>query len=185
MLYVGTYFTANAIDTLTSHSQGLPANSTTSSTAKLGTVSAVNVGLSVYKDSQFARTFGRVSARSLPPASFATFVVRDGLTLFATFNLPQLVAPSLPSSMDAAVDRLSIAQLVMPAAMQAFATPLHLLGLDLYSRNGKVPWRDRVSRVSSTWVPATLARMCRIIPAYGLGGIVNTRVRSQLMDLIE
>ena len=185
LLYGSTYFTANTIDTVSSHMDGAPADSVTASWTKLGAVSAVNVGLSVYKDSQFARAFGRVSARSLPPASFATFAVRDGLTLFATFNCPQMVAPFLPKSMDVVVSRLTIAQVTLPAAMQTLATPLHLLALDLYNRNGKVPWRDRMKRVIRTYTPATLARMCRIVPAYGLGGVVNLRVRSRLMNYLE
>lgn len=185
LLYGGTYLTANVADTMSSHAHELPASSTTSTWAKLGTVSTVNVGLSVYKDSQFARTFGRLSARPLPPASYGPFLLRDALTLFATFNLPQMIAPSLPISLDDVMSRMSIAQLITPAASQVFATPLHLLGLDLYNRNGKVPWRDRVRRIGDSFGPTTMARMCRVIPAYGLGGVVNTGLRTHLMDQIK
>ena len=185
LLYGGTYLTANVIDTLSSHAQQLPASSTTSTLTKFGTVSTVNVGLSLYKDSQFARTFGKTSARAMPAASYAPFLIRDGLTIFATFNLPQLVAPSLPESMDVVVSRLSVCQFVLPAAMQVFATPLHLTGLDLYNRAGPIPWRSRLQRVCINWMPASMARMCRIIPAYGLGGVVNTNMRRNLMEKLN
>lgn len=182
LLYGGTYFTANALDTASSCSLDLPASTTTSTWSKFGTVSAVNVGLSLYKDSQFARTFGNSSARAMPVASFVPFVVRDGLTIFATFNLPQNVASSLPEYIDTVASRLSIAQIMLPAAMQIFATPLHLMGLDIYNRPGKIQLRNRMLRIWVNWMPASAARMCRIVPAYGLGGVVNTSVRRQLMD---
>ena len=181
LLYGATFMTANAFDTLSGNAQTIDEASTTTASVKLAAVCSVNVGLSVYKDSQFARMFGRSSARALPAAAYVPLVLRDGLTLFATFNLPQLIAPSLPPSMDEAINRLTLAQLVSPAAMQIFATPLHLLGLDLYNRIGQVPWQDRMRRVGSTCFQTTVARMCRIIPAYGLGGVVNTNVRNRLI----
>ena len=104
------------------------------------------------------------------------------MTLFASFNLPRHIAPSLPDSMDTVISRLSFAQIVTPAAMQAFGTPLHLFALDLYNRNGRLTWRHRVQMVRTNWVSATLARMCRIIPAYGFGGVVNMKVRTRLME---
>lgn len=185
LLYSGTYLTVNVLDTGLAHAQHIPASSTASTAAKLGVVSAVNVGLSLYKDSQFARTFGRASARALPIASYIPFIARDGLTIYGTFNLPQLLAPSFPAVVDNFADRRSVAQIVTPAAMQILATPLHLIGLDIYNRPGRILWQSRVRRVRTSWVPATVARMCRIVPAYGLGGVVNARMRSRMVDSLE
>jgi len=78
----------------------------------------------------------------------------------------------------------SAAQFVTPAAVQIFSTPLHLLGLDLYNRPG-AGWRGadgRTSRVVRDWAKSALARMGRIIPAFGVGGVVNTKVRRNLME---
>lgn len=185
LLYSGTYLTANVLDTGLEHAQHMSAGSTASVAAKLGIVSAVNVGLSLYKDSQFARTFGRISARALPVASYIPFIARDGLTIYGTFNLPQILAPSFPAIMDNFTDRQLVAQIVTPAAMQILATPLHLIGLDIYNRPGRMLWQSRARRVRANWLPATVARMCRIVPAYGLGGVVNARMRSRMVHSLE
>lgn len=127
--------------------------------------------------------------RTVPKASFALFAMRDSLTVFASFNLPPLIAPLLPISeeVEKSVSRVSVAQFLAPAGIQLFSTPLHLWGLDLYNRpmgNG-TPWRTRVAKVGRDWLGSSLARMGRIVPAFGVGGVVNSRVRSQMMGLRE
>jgi hypothetical protein len=42
-----------------------------------------------------------------------------------------------------------------------------------------------VSRVLRDWAKSAAARMCRIIPAFGVGGVVNTKVRKGFMGNIE
>ena len=105
------------------------------------------------------------------------------MTIFASFNLPPLIAPLLPLSqgVERNVSRASCAQFLAPAAIQLVSTPLHLLGLDLYNRGGKVGWRARWDKVRKDWGMSSLARMCRIIPAFGVGGVVNARVRKSLI----
>lgn len=82
------------------------------------------------------------------------------------------------------VGAASVAQFVTPAAVQIFSTPLHLLGLDLYNRQG-VSGRERAGRVVRDWGMSALARMGRIIPAFGVGGVVNMKVRRGLMGRLE
>ncbi len=122
-------------------------------------------------------------------ASYALFAMRDSLTIFASFNLPPLVAPLLPISeqVEKSVSRASVAQFLAPAGIQLFSTPLHLWGLDLYNRpmgNG-TRWRARVAKVASNWLGSSLARMARIVPAFGVGGVVNSGVRSKMMGMSE
>ena len=75
------------------------------------------------------------------------------------------------------------AQFLAPAGVQILSTPVHLLGLDLYNRPGKgVEWKDRWGRIRRDWAGAALARMGRVIPAFGVGGVVNARVRRRLME---
>lgn len=45
--------------------------------------------------------------------------------------------------------------------------------------------KDLNESLQNTYVSATLLRMCRIIPAFGLGGIMNRRLRSNLLDVAE
>jgi hypothetical protein len=83
------------------------------------------------------------------------------------------------------VQTQSIAQFIAPAAVQVFSTPLHLLGLDFYNRNGATTMAERWTAVRGAWAISTLARLCRIVPAFGVGGVVNAGVRRNLMDRIE
>jgi hypothetical protein len=113
------------------------------------------------------------------------------MTIFASFNLPPLLAPKLEEKMSAEVRKYAsaatVAQFVTPAAVQIVSTPLHLLGLDLYNRPGVVLFGQdgRAGRVVRDWAKSALARMGRIIPAFGVGGVVNTKVRRNLMGKLE
>ncbi|KAF7198368.1 putative membrane protein [Pseudocercospora fuligena] len=187
-LYSGTYLVANTTDTITSYKNDLPPSSTTSSTSKFCAVTSVNLGLALYKDNCFAQTFGPASAgalRPLPPISFIPLVIRDGITLFFTFNAPALLSDRLPEGLEQHMSRLTAAQLACPAASQFIATPLHLLGLDLYNRPAKLSIRERMSVIRSLWLSSSLARACRMVPAYGLGSVLNNDARAYFMQRFE
>lgn len=190
MLYGGTYLTANTLDTLTSTTQNKPASHITSGTSKFAASSTANVGLCLFKDQAFARMFGTGGPpRSVPGPSYLLFTIRDCLTIFASFNVPPLLGPVLQREMGEEVQRVisgqTVAQFLAPAGVQAVSTPLHLLGLDLYNRGGKVDWRDRWAIVRKNWGVSAAARMCRIVPAFGVGGVVNSKVRKSLMTRLE
>ncbi|KAF1980158.1 hypothetical protein BU23DRAFT_576218 [Bimuria novae-zelandiae CBS 107.79] len=191
-LYFGTYLTANSIDTATSVLHSTPLSSTTAGTPKFLATSTANLALCLYKDNRFTQLFGSTGpTRPVPLSTFALFTVRDCLTIFASFNLPPLLAPSLSRHMSEEVQKYvgaaSVAQFLTPAAVQVFSTPLHLLGLDLYNRPGvSVGGADgRAARVVRDWAKASFARMGRIIPAFGVGGVVNTKVRRGFMEKLE
>ncbi len=189
MLYGGTYLTANTLDTLTSTTQNKAASHVTAGTAKFAASSTTNVGLSLVKDSAFAKMFGSGGPpRPVPLPSYFLFAARDSLTIFASFNVPPLLGPVIASHMGELEKSLSgqtIAQFVAPAGMQIVSTPMHLLGLDLYNRSGKVAWADRWAQVRKNWSVSALARMGRIVPAYGIGGMVNKKMRKGIMEMLE
>ena len=191
-LYTGTYLTANTIDTVSSARTHTPYTSTTAGTTKFLATSTSNLALGLYKDNQFTQLFGSSgSKRPVPLPTFALFTVRDCLTIFASFNLPPLFAPKIEAYMGEEVRKhvaaASVAQFVTPAAIQAVSTPLHLLGLDLYNRPGvRMGGPDgRVGQVVKNWAKSAFARIGRIIPAFGVGGVVNTKVRRGLMERLE
>jgi len=98
------------------------------------------------------------------------------------------------------------AQLVTPCAAQALSSPLHLIGLDLYNNPARTSaerlitvhslhllltssshlGRDlfRMAFVRQEYVGTTLARMGRIFPAYGIGGVVNKFLRKKGKEFI-
>jgi len=184
LLYGGTYLAANAADTFHSVAEDLPAQHTGSNMTKLCAVTVVNLGLSLYKDVQFAKNFGPPSALAIPLISYIPFVVRDCVTLSASFYLPGKLAPSLPEAWDRYMSRTTLAQLTAPALSQWVATPLHLLALDLHARRGHVSAADRLKTVGRLWPSSSTARMCRVVPAYGFGAVVNNRMRAYLMRLL-
>jgi hypothetical protein len=190
MLYFGTYFTANTIDTASSTLHDQPSTTTTAGTSKFVATSTTNLALCLYKDNRFTQLFGNPSAstRPVPLPTFVLFTIRDSMTIFASFNLPAIVSPKLNAAMSANVKQYvgaaSAAQFLTPAAVQLVSTPLHLLGLDLYNRQG-VGSAERAARVLRDWVKSSFARMGRIIPAFGVGGVVNTKTRRALMERLE
>lgn len=84
--------------------------------------------------------------------------------------------------------KAAIAQFACPALMQLVSTPMHLLGLDLYNRQppgGLSLWDERWPRIKRDYVSSSFARMGKIVPAYGVGGVVNVRMRRRLMQALE
>ena len=115
------------------------------------------------------------------------------MTIFASFNIPPLLGPKLTASLSEEIQKTisgqTIAQFVAPAGIQLLSTPLHLLGLDLYNRpsttKAVVTWRERAEIVRKNWGVSSAARMCRIMPAFGIGGVVNGKMRKGLMARLE
>lgn len=191
MLYGGTYLTANTLDTITSTVQNKPATLVTSGTLKFAASSTANIGICLFKDQAFARLFGPGGPpRPVPLPSYALFTLRDCLTIFASFNVPPLLGPVLSQNMSKEIQKnisgQTVAQFLAPAGVQLFSTPLHLLGLDMYNRDGKdIAWGDRWKAVKKNWAVSTAARICRIVPAFGVGGVVNSKVRKGLLSRLE
>lgn len=125
---------------------------------------------------------------TIPKISYTLFCLRDSITIFASFNIPALIAPSIPDSIASSpAMKAATAQFACPALMQFASTPMHLLGLDLYNRqpSGGLRWTDRAARIRRDYVPSCFARMGKIVPAYGVGGVANVRLRAALMRRVE
>jgi hypothetical protein len=80
--------------------------------------------------------------------------------------------------------KVAMAQFASPALMQFISTPMHLLGLDLYNRGG-LGWQERLTRIRRDYISSSFARIGKIVPAYGVGGVVNVRLRAALMERLE
>lgn len=131
--------------------------------------------LSVLKDLYFTRAFGKQGAvvGPVPPASYLLYTTRDSMTIFASFNLPPMVSSVLSSQFGISKLYADVsAQLISPCAIQALSTPLHLLGMDLYNQPVSTT-ATRVSFIQREYLATTAARMGRIFPAFGIGGVAN------------
>ncbi|RLN74504.1 hypothetical protein BBJ28_00016313 [Nothophytophthora sp. Chile5] len=173
-LYSATYVSANAIDTMCEFAEK------DNQMPKFIGTTAVNMSLCIAKDRAFARMFGVIAPAAFPLASIGLFAVRDSLTVAASFNAPKFLAKKLEDDAKMQPSRAgTIAQLVCPAAVQFISTPLHLLGLDLYNNKG-LSAAKRASFVQREYLKSVFARIGRIGPAFGIGGVGNTYFRDQL-----
>ncbi|THX02275.1 hypothetical protein D6D18_04047 [Aureobasidium pullulans] len=191
-LYAGTYGVANVAETISERLTPEHVGTIVGASAFL-----VNVPLGVWKDIRFAQMFARIPSRvantaaatatatvpmpKLRPSRSATTVwlVRDALTLFGSFTFAPRLAAAIPDNL--ALHPQTISQLSVPALTQIVATPLHLLGLDLTTRQHHVPWMQRIADTTrSGLLSTTIVRCFRILPAFGFGCIGNTEMRKAL-----
>uniref|UniRef100_A0A0G4FHF6 Mitochondrial carrier protein n=1 Tax=Chromera velia CCMP2878 TaxID=1169474 RepID=A0A0G4FHF6_9ALVE len=177
-LYAATYLSANWAITLCEWKR------VSDEIPKFVSSSVTNLLLCVRKDAIFATIFGtRVSA--FPPASYALFFLRDAMTMAASFNAPphisNFIKKTNPEIGKSTAD--NIAQMACPVGIQTISTPIHLVALDLFNRPAATA-AQRVGFIGSTYFSMVSARMARIAPAFGIGGILNRQIRTHFVDSI-
>jgi hypothetical protein len=178
-VYGGTYIVANNVVALCerSHKSSLYPKFVGSSFA--------NVTLSIVKDRAYARMFGVGDPRPVPVKSLGLFASRDTMTILASFTLPAFIAKKMETQMNVGKGTAdTLAQLFTPCMMQFLSTPLHLLGLDFYNR-AEAKQSDRISFVQKEYLKTSLARIARIFPAFGIGGVINKHVRSSGQQMLS
>jgi hypothetical protein len=184
-VYGVTYATANLIDTSCERMLDPQKESSAAvhGVAKLVGTTAVNMTASITKDVAFARMYGATGASGpMPKATIGFFAARDVLTIGAAFTMPKILATALIGS--GTVDEKyagETAQLISPIAMQVFCSPLHLMALHCYNVREATP-TQRLLGVWKTLPETTLVRMCRMAPAYGVGGVLNTSLCTKGRD---
>ncbi|RYP88190.1 hypothetical protein DL769_000288 [Monosporascus sp. CRB-8-3] len=123
----------------------------------------------------------RAHASRLPRAVAAVFLFRDSLTLFGSFVLAPAVSRLISdSSAVASAHTTALAvQLLVPASTQLVATPVHLVGLDMYNRPQKgLDLANRVAHTQGHFGSASALRCMRVLPAFGFGVMVNKDLRN-------
>lgn len=193
-LYAATYVVSNLSHTFTS-----VFNEALVGTVTFINTSLVNVPLGILKDIRFAQIFGapppttlkkdnsinKVVAPNPSRGSFlvaaSTFLVRDCITIFGSFTMAPALSGSIPDSIASTHrGKAIISQLTVPAISQLVATPIHLLGLDQHARPHGISWQSRARQIRKDVIPATFVRSLRIIPAFGIGNILNMEARQRL-----
>ncbi|KAL3475761.1 hypothetical protein BJX99DRAFT_259018 [Aspergillus californicus] len=187
-LYAATYSVTNGTETITQQN-----HPSISPAATFICTFLANVPLGVWKDIKFAQIFGTssqtdpgrknatlpVPKKTGPAAATATLLVRDAITIFGSFTLAQRCVNVIPNWLASHPwSKTIFTHMVVPVLSQPVATPLHLLGLDLYNRQYRRPWPDRFAVVWRDLPSATAVRCVRIIPAFGFGCLVNMGLRS-------
>jgi hypothetical protein len=178
-VYSGTYAVANSTEAYCER------NKQSSFYPKFVTSSVTNVTLSVLKDKAFARMFGTGSPRPLPVRSYILFATRDSATIFASFSIPGPISKYIQQKYGCSETFAdTTTQLLTPITMQILSTPLHLHGLDLYNRSTATT-TERINFIKQEYVKTVLARMARIFPAFGVGGVFNKKVRLWAKDFMK
>merc|ERR1712080_633920 len=87
-VYANTYLVANVCDSLY-HAYSL----SNKSFVRWLSTTVSNSALTVLKDRAFAKLFGAGLSGSVPLGSYAAWLTRDGISLFAFLTLPPMIAP--------------------------------------------------------------------------------------------
>lgn len=144
----------------------------------------VNMTSCIFKDRAFTRMFGTVAPKSVPLLTYFLFAARDSLTILASFTAVPLLSEELTKreKRPLNLEPITFSQLTCPMFVQLFSTPLHLWGLDLYNNpNASKP--ERISFVRREYAKSVGARIARIVPAFGFGGVGNRYFRNTLSKM--
>jgi len=174
-LYSATYATANYIDSYCNK------HNINSDIPKFVGVSTVNTSLCILKDRSFARMFGTRLPTKIPLITYGLWAIRDMSTITTSFNIPSKLATILEKNGYSKKVSMNGAQIFCPVVMQTITTPLHLLGLDYYNNRTKM-MNKRLKFIKKEYGKTTFARMCRIAPAFGFGGIINNNLKNYLYN---
>uniref|UniRef100_A0A7S0D4F5 EF-hand domain-containing protein n=1 Tax=Micromonas pusilla TaxID=38833 RepID=A0A7S0D4F5_MICPS len=173
-VYGGTYLAKNVSDVCIER-RGLSETHKGANAAKFAATTACNMGGSILKDAAFAKLYGAAVAAVVlvPPASYALFAARDCLTIGGAFVVPDALAAGLTRATGASRETAAtVSQLVSPPLMQIFCTPLHLTALDMVNAPNATA-AQRMGALAKSGPAALLARSLRMLPAYGVGGLLN------------
>jgi len=210
-VYAATYTTANFLKTIVEHNEHMKQrareesshktqskrDSTGKAISKMGTASTflgttlINSTTSILKDRAYARMFGTSSVASKVPAiTYGLWASRDAIVMGSSFVLPEMVSETLKEGTSMTKqDALRLSQFLCPVFTQVFATPLQLLALDFYNRPlRKMSYAeailDRSRFVGQNFSSVMAARVMRMAPAYGIGGIGNTYFRNEWRNML-
>lgn len=204
-VYASTYTTANCLKTITEHRDHFHVNqrdsrTTTTSTnttknnitseTKFGIFAAttvINSSMSLLKDRYYASHFGKAASTSkvlkIPKITYGLWGLRDCMVIGSSFILPDIMTDVLSNHTD--LDKTTaktLSQFSCPILAQTVTGPVQLLGLDIYNRplpnsSAKEVFMERCRFQYNNFRSIVSARICRIAPAYGIGGVGNTYFR--------
>jgi len=164
LVYGSTYLTKNSMEATSNYQNWNPFWP-----VLLGTT-CVNTSLGIFKDKYLAQLFGS-GVVNFPMTSYAFFTARDMVIIGASFNGPPVLAPILQEKTGWQQETCeTVAQLACPGMAQIFATPLHILGLDMYNRP-TVSWGEHCKGLLRRTLDPLGVRMCRQIYVFGVGSI--------------
>jgi hypothetical protein len=212
-VYAATYTTANCLKTIVEYQDkqkqrqqqqqqqkhksantSMPPSMSSGIGGKFGVfaiTTGVNSSTTMFKDKFYARHFGAANAATkVPLITYGLWGLRDCMVIGSSFILPEYTSCILQERFDMDKTRaLQISQLTCPIATQLVAGPVQLLGLDFYNRpmselSYKAAALERLKFQCSNFTSIVGARIARIAPAYGVGGVGNTYFRDMWREML-
>lgn len=204
-VYAATYTTANCLKTLIEHEENCNQDTKHSNTppppsssGKLGVfvfTTTINSATTMMKDRFYASHFGTTNqVTKMPLITYGLWGLRDCMVIGSSFILPEYMCSVLQEQTgDLGLDKksaLQISQLTCPIVTQLVAGPVQLLGLDFYNRplsnySYKAAVVERMKFQYMNFTSIVGARIARIAPAYGIGGVGNTYFRDIWRDYVD
>lgn len=142
--------------------------------------SIVNIVGIAWKDIRFANFTQKVPT-AFSPNSYALFALRDGITISSSFVYKHDVADYLQEKAPSIFKSKNTAELfssfVVPMLAQLISSPLHILALDTCARSD-ASFIDHLRQISLSYRSVCVGRLMRIIPAFGIGGVLNDLIKS-------
>lgn len=137
---------------------------------KLVSTFLVNTSTCIAKDNAFAKIYGTGPAKAMPPAAYATWLVRDVGSMGVFFTLPPIVGREIAKSTGNERAGYYVAQMGLPLIFQTIFTPIHLLGYNFYN-NPEGSISDRVAFLKKDYWKNVGMRCVRQAPPWSLGTI--------------
>jgi hypothetical protein len=145
---------------------------------KFSATALTNVVLCTLKDRAYTQIFASGIQKAIPRSSYSLFIVRDSLTVASSFNLPDVIGRKMSKDYTSLSEKqwTTVFQFVCPVTMQFISAPLHILAIDGHVNPNKSV-SARWGTVGRQYMTTSLARAARILPAFGLGGVCNNRLK--------
>lgn len=172
-VYSATYTIANCTKSYCSR------NGIDYKTPTVVATSIVNVAALAYKDAFYSKVLGN-KVLKIPRMSYLLFAVRDGMTITSSFVLKYDVMDTIQKLYGVSHTTADIVvSFAVPMTMQLFSTPIHIYAIDVYSRPNETIV-SRLSHVRKHFTHVCFGRMLRIVPAFGVGGVINDMLQKTL-----
>lgn len=174
VMYAGTYAAANLF---TSYND---VQKTHTPFLKTTGIFAVNTGLSLWKDSAFAKMFSSIPPAPVPKPALFSWYFRDFIGMGVIFVAPPIMASHMKSAtgLGETVCQTSV-QFSLPLLVQPIVAPFHLYGYVLYNYPSSSMTQQLKMMRQGMW-GAVQMRLSRCVAPYSLGTNINRELRSFL-----
>lgn len=170
-MYGGTYAAANLYSTYDDIKKtSTPLEKTTS-------IFIVNVMLSLWKDSAFAKMFSSIPPAPVPKPALLSWYCRDFIGMGVIFVAPPIMAGHMKSAtgLDDTICQ-TVTQFSLPLLIQPVVAPFHLYGYVLYNDPG-APMAQQLQMMRNKMSGAVQMRLTRCIAPYSIGTNINRELR--------